>query len=67
MHGDGARVTNVATRANLSYDRLMEYLDELARQGFITPGRMPQLTEKGNEFLRAARQWRGVLGRFGLD
>jgi predicted transcriptional regulator len=67
QHGDGARVTNVATAANLSYDRLMEYLDDLAKQGFIAPGKMPQLTDKGRDFLRAARQWRDVLGRFGLD
>ncbi|MCA1813657.1 MAG: hypothetical protein LC624_06870 [Halobacteriales archaeon] len=66
-HGEGARVTNVATTANMSYDRLMEYLEELERTGFVTAGRMPQLTDKGREFLRAARQWRDVLGRFGLD
>lgn len=66
-HGDAARVTNVATAANLPYDRLMEYLEDLAERGFVTRDRMPQLTVKGREFLAAARQWRDVLGRFGLD
>jgi len=65
--GPNARVTNVATRANVAYDRLQEYLDELARSGLVTQDKMPRLTEKGKEFLRLYRQWREVLGRFGLD
>jgi predicted transcriptional regulator len=65
--GEDARVTNVATRANLPYDRLMLYLEDLAEAGLVTRDRMPRLTDKGREFLRAARDWREVLGRFGLD
>jgi predicted transcriptional regulator len=65
-HGDGARVTNVALRANLSYDRMMLYLQELQQAGLITNDRMPHLTEKGREFLALYRQWIEVLGRFGV-
>jgi predicted transcriptional regulator len=67
LAGEDARVTNVAMRANLPYDRLMLYLQDLAKAGFVTEERMPRLTAKGEDFLRAARQWREVLGRFGLD
>lgn len=59
-------MTNVATRANVSYDRLVQYLEELATADLVTRDRMPRLTEKGRDFLRQYRQWNEVLERFGL-
>ncbi|HEV8361642.1 MAG TPA: winged helix-turn-helix domain-containing protein [Candidatus Thermoplasmatota archaeon] len=65
--GEQARVSNLALRANLSYDRLQGYLAELMQAGLIEGERMPRLTPKGREFLREYRQWRAVLNRFGLQ
>lgn len=66
--GDEARITNVALRANLSYDRLLAYVDKLVAAGLVVAeGRMPALTQKGREFLTHYRQWLSVLDRFGVD
>ena len=59
-------MSNVAVRANLSYDRLIGYLNELGAAGMVEGERMPRLTAKGRAFLQEYRQWRGVLDRFGL-
>lgn len=59
-------MSNVALRANLPYDRLMAYFAELAAAGMLTDERLPALTDKGQAFLRAYRQWTEVLDRFGL-
>ena len=65
--GELGRVTNIALRANLPYDRLVTYLGDLEAAGFVQLGRVPALTEKGRAFLREYRQWLEVLQRFGLD
>lgn len=64
--GPDARVSNVAVKANLPYDRLLTYLQQLADAGLVVPGRMPTLTDRGREFLRHYRQWTDVLDRFGV-
>lgn len=65
--GDNARLTNVATRANVAYDRLQKYMQELQERGMVAPGPLPRLTEKGYEFLRMYKMWREILGRFGIE
>ena len=65
-YGDAARVTNVGLRANISYNRLVSYLEELTHAGLITEEPMPKLTQKGHDFLRAYRQWIETLDRFGV-
>jgi predicted transcriptional regulator len=67
QRGEQARVSNVAVRANLSYDRLIGYLNDLAAAGMVEGERMPRLTAKGRQFLQEYRQWRTVLDRFGLE
>jgi len=64
--GSNARLTRIAMAANLPYDRLVTYLEDLARTGLITDARKPDLTDKGREFLRSYRQWNEMLSRFGL-
>jgi len=64
--GAQARVSNIALRANLPHDRLLEYLAELGEAGLVTGERMPALTERGKEFLEEYRQWLRVLERFGI-
>jgi predicted transcriptional regulator len=63
----GFRLTNVAARANISYDRLLEYLDDLSDLGLLDlVGDRPEVTPKGREFLKAHREWSSVLERFGM-
>lgn len=54
-------------RANVPYDRLITYLDELAAAGLVTRDKFPQITPEGREFLAHYTRWTDVLGRFGLD
>lgn len=63
---DGARVTNVATRANVPYDRLVTYLESLSQAGLVTLDKMPRLTPEGEEVLRQYRQWTEVAKRYGF-
>jgi predicted transcriptional regulator len=67
--GPEARVTHVAVRANVPYDRLTNYLKDLEESEFITPNGngMPKLTPKGREFLKEYAEFKSVLSRFGLD
>lgn len=68
--GSAGRISNVATRANIAYDRLQPYLDELAATGLILTrdgSAVPELTPKGREFLRHYRTWTAVLEDFGLE
>lgn len=63
------RITNVAMRANVPYDRLQAYLATLQERGLVAlgeNGRMPRVTPAGQEFLRAYRQWGEALDRFGI-
>ena len=61
-----ASIKSVTLRANLPYDRLMLYLDELRANGLVEGDRRLRLTEKGHEFLREYYAWRRVLQRFGM-
>ncbi|MGQ0537111.1 MAG: winged helix-turn-helix domain-containing protein [Methanobacteriota archaeon] len=64
--GTKARVTKVAIRTNLAYDRLQEYLVELSAAGFVTNAEMPRLTPRGEEFLRQYRAWTQFLAEVGI-
>lgn len=64
--GANGRLTNVAAKANVAYDRLQGYIIEMAANGLVTPSKIPQLTPKGREFLRHYRQWIELLDRFGF-
>jgi predicted transcriptional regulator len=64
--GPQARVTNVAVRANVPYDRLVSYLESMSAAGLVTLDRMPRLTPEGDEVLRQYRQWIEVVRRYGF-
>ncbi|MGQ0537110.1 MAG: winged helix-turn-helix domain-containing protein [Methanobacteriota archaeon] len=65
--GERARVTNVANRANLAYDRHQLYLANLSAAGLIEAnGSMPHLTDRGADFLRRYREWLAYLNEIGL-
>ena len=49
--GGDAKPTRIAHHANMSYDKLTRYLEELERKQMIT-NPPPNLTEKGRKFLQ---------------
>lgn len=66
-----AKPTHILYKANLSYDRLAKYLEELAAKGLIverTEGenRYFVLTQQGREFIREVRKAESFIGGFGL-
>lgn len=61
-----ANPTQLAARANVAFDRLMSYLDQLHFLGFISGDRYPKVTPRGKEFLASYRTWVAALERFGL-
>lgn len=67
-YNDGiALLTKIMYRANLSYDRLIQYLNELSSKGLITKSNDGYvLTRKGREFLENLLKVREFLRAFGF-
>ena len=69
---DGAGPTKILYAANLSHDRLTQYLDELLEKELIHElpdgdNRAYLLTEKGREFLMEYRKIERFSQAFGID
>jgi len=70
---EGAGPTKILYAANLSHDRLTQYLDELIEKELIHDvepeenTRTYALTEKGREFLREYRKIERFSQAFGID
>jgi predicted transcriptional regulator len=70
---DGAGPTKILYAANLSHDRLTQYLDELIEKCLIreenqeSENRTYFLTEKGREFLREFIRVERFSEAFGID
>ena len=69
---DGAGPTKILYAANLSHDRLTQYIDELLEKELITEladgdNRSYLLTEKGREFLLEYRKIERFSQAFGID
>ncbi len=70
---DGAGPTKILYAANLSHDRLTQYLEELVEKNLIKdtePGsdnRIYFLTEKGREFLKEYVRIERFSEAFGID
>jgi predicted transcriptional regulator len=67
-----AKPTRVLYRANLSYDRLTKYLDELIARGLLqenhaSESRYYAITKKGKEFILEVRKAEAFLTGFGLS
>jgi predicted transcriptional regulator len=66
-----AKPTRVLYRANLSYDRLNKYLDELVQRGLLqemhsSESRYYVITKQGIEFILEVRKAEAFLKGFGL-
>jgi predicted transcriptional regulator len=70
---EGAGPTKILYAANLSHDRLTQYLDELLEKGLVSSwesddnSRIYFLTEKGREFLREFVKIERFSEAFGID
>lgn len=70
---DGAGPTKILYAANLSHDRLTQYLDELIEKELIQTieedenNRLYLLTEKGREFLNEYKKIERFSQAFGID
>ena len=70
---NGAGPTKILYTANLSHDRLTQYLEELAEKKLIvltdseSDNRVYALTEKGREFLREFVRVERISEAFGIE
>ena len=70
---DGAGPTKILYAANLSHDRLTQYLDELVEKELVKEtgegegNRVYYLTEKGREFLREFVKMEKFSEAFGIE
>ena len=70
---NGAGPTKILYTANLSHDRLTQYLEELAEKELIiltdseSNNRVYALTEKGREFLREFIRVERISEAFGIE
>ena len=70
---EGAGPTKILYAANLSHDRLTQYLDELVEKELVTEtgngdsNRVYHLTEKGREFLREFVKMEKFSQAFGIE
>ncbi|MFW9869311.1 MAG: winged helix-turn-helix domain-containing protein [Candidatus Thorarchaeota archaeon] len=70
---EGAGPTKILYAANLSHDRLTQYLDELIEKGLIrvenaeSDNRVYLLTERGREFLKEFVRMERFSRAFGIE
>ncbi|MHA1951665.1 MAG: DUF4364 family protein, partial [Candidatus Thorarchaeota archaeon] len=70
---EGAGPTKILYAANLSHDRLTQYLEELVEKTLIreaepeSENRLYHLTEKGREFLQEFIKMERFSQAFGID
>lgn len=63
--GKEVRLTKVASRANVPFDRLKIYLGELVAKGLVVDGSWV-VTQAGREFVQEFYRFQRVLERFGF-
>ncbi|RLF07206.1 MAG: hypothetical protein DRJ64_03475 [Thermoprotei archaeon] len=69
---NGARITQILYGANLSYDRLIKYMDELLSKELIVERKDKQgskyyLTQKGKKFLAEFKRIEKFAEAFGVE
>ena len=60
------RLTHVAMRCNLPYDRFKEYLEDLQARGLVQKDDPFTLTGEGRKLLDTYKAWREGLRLFGM-
>lgn len=67
MNEDGAKPTRIQHVSNMSYDKLMRYLDELEAKKMINKAGTLSLTDQGREFLKQYEKIKDLIERMGLE
>ncbi|MCS7142654.1 MAG: winged helix-turn-helix domain-containing protein [Aigarchaeota archaeon] len=71
MESGLARITLIMRDANLPYDRLQRYVDELCVKGLIErveeSGQIYRVTVKGVEFLEEFKRFERIAKAFGIN
>lgn len=60
------RLTHVAMKCNIPYDRFKEYLDDLQARGLVQKDDAFMLTPEGRKLLDTYKAWREGLRLFGM-
>ena len=63
----GARPTRIQHLSNMSYDKMMRYLNELETKKMINKADTLSLTDQGREFLRDYGKIKDLIERMGLE
>ena len=64
---EGARPTRIQHLSNMSYDKMMRYLNELETKKMINKADTLSLTDQGREFLRDYGKIKDLIERMGLE
>lgn len=67
MNEGGAKPTKIQHLSNMSYDKLMRYLDELEAKKMINKADTLSLTEHAREFLKEYEKIKDLIERMGLE
>jgi len=67
MNEGGAKPTRIQHVSNMSYDKLMRYLDELEGKKMINNADTLSLTDHGREFLKQYEKIKDLIERMGLE
>lgn len=67
MNEGGAKPTRIQHVSNMSYDKLMRYLDELEAKKMINKAGTLSLTDQGREFLKQYEKIKDLIERMGLE
>jgi predicted transcriptional regulator len=62
-----AKPTRIHHLSNMSYDKFLRYLDELASKNMIVKGDTLSLTKRGHEFLNEYSKIKNLHKRLGLE
>jgi len=67
QNGVGAKPTRVQYHSNMSYDKLVNYIEELESKKMISKGDTLLLTEKGLKFLNEYEKIKDFTQHMGLE
>lgn len=62
-----AKPTRIHHLSNMSYDKFLRYLDELASKNMIVKGDTLSLTKRGHEFVKEYNRIKDLHRRLGLE
>ena len=67
QNSEGAKPTRVQYHSNMSYDKLVNYIEELESKKMISKSDTLFLTERGLQFLNEYEKVKDFIQRMGLE